>query len=74
MNMAHTSTEVLRVRPEDVKAHLEAGQPMTILDVRSPAAWDSSNLKIPGAIRVEADHFRPDPHWPRDQTTVVYCT
>jgi len=47
---------------------------MTILDARAPSAWESSNMKIPGAIRVEADHVRPDPHWPRDQMTVVYCT
>jgi hypothetical protein len=70
--MAYTITEVLRVRPEDVKACLEAGQPLTILDARGPGAWDSSNMKIPGAIRVQADHFRADPHWPRDQMTVVY--
>ena len=67
-----TTAGTLRISPEDLKARLQAGTPVTILDVRNPKAWESSNVKIRGARRVEAEKFRVDPSWPKNQLTVVY--
>ena len=41
-NPTAPTAESLRIRPEDVKARLDAGESVTILDVRSPQAWQSS--------------------------------
>jgi hypothetical protein len=56
----------------DVRKRQEAGEPTTFLDVRNPKAWESSPIKIVGAIRASADQFRIDPSWPKDRLTVVY--
>jgi rhodanese-related sulfurtransferase len=64
----------LRVRVPDAIRRLESGQPVLVLDVRSPRAWDASRTKIQGAIRVPPGEFRIDPSWPKDRFTLVYCT
>jgi hypothetical protein len=51
---------------------LKSGDAATILDVRNPKAWDASNVKIRGAVRIDPEHFVADPGWPRDRLTVVY--
>jgi rhodanese-related sulfurtransferase len=70
-NSAETSAS-LRIDPEEVKRHLSSGEAMTVLDSRSPSAWAASNVKIPGAVHVDAGQLRVDPHWPKDRLTVVY--
>jgi hypothetical protein len=67
-----TTVEAPRIDAADLKGRLAAGEKATILDVRGAAAWDSSDEKIPGAIRTTADQFRDDPSWPKSQLTVVY--
>jgi hypothetical protein len=71
-----TSAEpvVLKVTAGELKKYLEAGNSCTILDVRSPQAWESSPVKIRGAIRVDPRHLTIDPAWPKDRCTVTYCT
>jgi hypothetical protein len=70
---ATTETQsVPRVGVEDLKEWVDAGRPATILDARGSQAWDSTNVKIRGAIRVDPKAFRVDPAWPKDQMTVVY--
>jgi hypothetical protein len=39
---------------EEVAARTEAGQPVTVLDARSPQAWGESRQKVRGAIRGHA--------------------
>jgi hypothetical protein len=64
--------EELRIGADDVKARLESGKPITILDVRNDKAWDASPIKIHGAIRILAADFAIDPSWPKGQPAVVY--
>ena len=64
----------LRMDAAEAKRRIESGEQATIVDVRSPQAWDSSNVKIVGAVRADAHHFRPDTSWPKDRLTLVYCT
>jgi hypothetical protein len=66
------TAESLRISPADLKSRLEAGEPATILDSRNPHAWQSSDVKVRGAIRIDAHNFHPDPGWPKDRLTVVY--
>lgn len=64
----------LRLDVADVKTRLKSGESMTILDVRTDPAWQSSDQKIKGAIRVSPDQFRINANWPKDRLTVTYCT
>jgi rhodanese-related sulfurtransferase len=75
MHMAtasQTGTQALRIGADDAKRRLEAGESATIVDVRNPKAWESSNSKIRGAIRVDPNQPRIDPSWPKDRLTLVY--
>jgi hypothetical protein len=64
----------LRLPADDLKGRLLAGQPETILDVRVEKAYVSSDRRIRGDLRVNAQDFRIDPSWPRERLTVAYCT
>jgi rhodanese-related sulfurtransferase len=64
----------LRIEPQELKARLDAGEQVTILDCRAPDAYDASNQRIPGDIRVLPEQLRIDANWPKDQLTVAYCT
>jgi len=69
------ATEVRRVGAEDVKARLARGEPIVFLDARNPKAWAESDVKLPGAIRVEADRVRDHlSEIPRGRPIVAYCT
>jgi rhodanese-related sulfurtransferase len=69
------AVEVGRATPEQVMARLARGEKMVFLDTRNPKAWAESDVKLPGAIRVEADrvseHVREIPH---GRPIVTYCT
>jgi hypothetical protein len=65
-----TVTLPLRIDVDALKRRLERGEAVTILDVRAPKAWESSNLKIRGAVRVDPDRVHVDPAWPTG--TAVY--
>ena len=41
-----------RITKEQLKARLDSGEPVTILDVRLKYAYEHSTVKLPGAIRV----------------------
>jgi hypothetical protein len=73
--VSHQTTEpALRIDAVQVKAALEAGEPVAFLDVRWPAAWQAASEKIVGALHFPGPEFKADPAWPRDQLTVLYCT
>ncbi len=73
--MAGTSaTTETRIRAGELRRRLDAGEAATILDVRAPQAWDESDVKVRGAIRVAPDAFQVNLSWPRDRLTVAYCT
>jgi rhodanese-related sulfurtransferase len=71
---ATTTGQAARISPRELKSRMDAGEPATILDVRNPKAWDSSDVKIRGAVRVSPDQPMVDSPWPKDWLTVVYCT
>ena len=69
------ATEVRRISAVDVKARLEGGEPLVFVDCRNPKAWSESDVKLPGAIRVESDRVKEHLHEiPRDKPIVAYCT
>ncbi len=69
----HAVTGVQKVSKEELKDLLNDSG-ITILDVRDTADWESSNRKIPGAIRenpydVESWADKYD----KDQRLILYC-
>jgi hypothetical protein len=69
---AQTATQAPRISAEDAKRRVESGEPATILDVRNPKVWGSSNTKIRGATRLDPNQPHFDPAWPKNRFTVVY--
>ena len=64
-----------RLTVADVKDLIDRKQPITFIDSRNPIAWGSSNVILPGALRVPIDEV--DRHlqdFPRDRRLIVYCT
>jgi rhodanese-related sulfurtransferase len=64
-----------KVPVEDVKRRLDAGDPLIFIDARSEASWSSSDVQVPGSIRVppeRADEFVAAV--PPEATIVTYCT
>lgn len=63
-----------RISPEEVNARVLAGEPIVFLDSRNPKAWQSSDRKIPGAIRTTADEVDSKiGAIPKDSTVIAYC-
>ena len=64
-----------RMSVEELRRRMDAGENVTILDVRNPQAWEQSATKIPGAIRVPIDHWEENlPRILKEGTVVAYCT
>jgi rhodanese-related sulfurtransferase len=69
------ATEVQRITPQEVMARMSRGERILFLDSRNPKAWAESDVKVPGAIRVEADRVRDRlGEIPRGRPIVAYCT
>lgn len=64
---------VPRISKEDLKAKLGSAD-VVIIDVRTDRDWESSDLKIKGAIRENPGivDFWAD-NYPKDKTIVLYC-
>lgn len=61
------------ISQEKLKSQLTNPQ-ITIIDVRTPHDWDSSQLKIKGARRESpADVSQWMKEFPKDKTLVLYC-
>ena len=65
----HASDDNLRIGVEEFKQRLESGEPITVLDARNREPWESSPVKVPGAVRWVS---RIDLSWPKDRLMVVY--
>ena len=66
---------VSRITPEELKALLDAGQPVEILDLRHALDFEAEPRALPGAnpispIELEERHLEVS----RDRDIVVYCT
>jgi rhodanese-related sulfurtransferase len=72
---AGKAIEVERATPEQVMTRLARAEPIVFIDSRNPQAWGDSDVKIPGAVRVEADRVRDHlAEIPRGRPIVAYCT
>jgi rhodanese-related sulfurtransferase len=73
MNTRHLC-KVGRVSAREVEARIDREEPILFIDARSEKEWTESNLKLPGAVRVEADHVQEHLHEiPPGRGIVPYC-
>lgn len=59
----------IRISVNELKTRLDAGEPVMVLDARNRGPWESSPVKIRGAMRWTG---QIDPAWPKGRLTVVY--
>jgi membrane protein DedA with SNARE-associated domain len=64
-----------RVSPEDVLRQIEAGEALTIIDLRHPLDFLANPSLLPSAIRITPDQFEARyQEIPRDRDVILYCT
>ena len=67
--------EATKTSAHEVKARMDRGDPLVFVDARHPQAWNSSKVKLPGAIRVPVDEVKDRfQEIPRDRSVITYCT
>ncbi|HEV3202604.1 MAG TPA: VTT domain-containing protein [Bryobacteraceae bacterium] len=64
-----------RITPEELWRRMEAGEEITILDLRHASEIESDGAKVPGALRFPPEELEAKHHEiPRDRDIVLYCT
>ncbi|MDP2688519.1 MAG: hypothetical protein Q8P48_00265 [Deltaproteobacteria bacterium] len=63
------------ITAQELKAKVEAGEPVAVLDVRSRGAYDHSDIRIKGAIRIAPDDL-VERAWelPMGKAISTFCT
>jgi membrane protein DedA with SNARE-associated domain len=66
---------IARITPQELKRKLDAGEPVTVLDLRHELDFASDPHIIQGALRMPAEELeRRHLEIPRDREVVLYCT
>jgi rhodanese-related sulfurtransferase len=64
-----------RMTVDELRRRIQAGEDLTIIDVRNPTAWAESDTMIPEAIRIPLDKLEESlARIPRSRPVVAYCT
>lgn len=66
---------IARITPEELKRRLDAGDVVTIVDLRHALDYEAEPMVIAGAIRLTTDELEArHGEIPRDRDIVLYCT
>lgn len=66
---------ISRITPEELKAEIESGEPVVIVDLRNNLALDEESVQIAGALRLTPEQLdERHEEIPRDRDIVLYCT
>lgn len=64
-----------RILPEDLKTQIEAGEGVTIIDLREKIDFDLNPKLIPTALRISPDEIEHrHEELPKDRDIILYCT
>lgn len=66
----HAGTD--RITPSELKAMLEKGENITLIDVRTPGEYNEEH--IPGAVNIPLDKIPEIKDFPYKGKVVLYCT
>lgn len=66
---------IARIRPEELKEKIDAGESLTIVDLRHSVDFEADPELIPGALHMNATDLEASDHTlPLDREVVLYCT
>ena len=66
---------VARITPEELKAKIDAGEEIVIVDLRHSMDFEADPETIPGAFRMDAKELEEkNDRLPRDREVILYCT
>jgi membrane protein DedA with SNARE-associated domain len=66
---------IARITPEELKARLDAGEDMMVVDLRSRVDFEADPAIIPGALHLMTEDLEARHHEiPRERDIVLYCT
>ncbi len=69
------SLRVARIKPEELKSRLDAGEEMVVIDLRDQMDFNANPQTIPTAIRMPPDELEErHEELPRELDVVLYCT
>ena len=64
-----------RITAQELKARMDRGEKLIVLDVRTAPSFRQSNSKIPGSIRIPLEEVdKRSGELPRDTLVIAYCT
>ncbi|HAK88531.1 MAG: hypothetical protein A2077_01795 [Nitrospirae bacterium GWC2_46_6] len=70
--------EVPRITTDELKAMMDRGEALTILDVRQPGAYATGNKKIKGAVYLDPNNDAAIKEFAKgldkNGTIIAYCT
>ena len=64
--------DVQRITKEELRAKMDKGEDIVILDMRSKGSYDGSNIKIKGAVRLSPVEVESKIN--KDKEVITYCT
>jgi adenylyltransferase/sulfurtransferase len=68
-------SEAPRIKIEELKKRMDAGEELTIVDVRNPQSWAESDTMIPEAVRITLYSLDQNlARIPKSRPVVAYCT
>jgi hypothetical protein len=73
---AFSATDVIpRITVQELKAKIDKGEDVVIIDVRAGREYEDSKIKIKGAIRIPIVKLEDRiSELPRDREIITYCT
>ena len=64
-----------RIAVDEVKRRMDKGESILFIDTRNSHDWSTSDVKLPGAVRIHYKELEQHlEELPRDRTIVTYCT
>jgi hypothetical protein len=66
---------IARIGADDLKAKIDSGESLIIVDLRHALDVEADPETIPGAFRMDAEELqRPNARLPRDREVILFCT
>ncbi len=66
---------IARIEPPELRARLDAGEPVVLVDLRHPLDFEAEPWIIPGALHLTTEELQArHAEIPRDREIVLYCT
>ncbi len=66
---------ILRITKEELKTKLDKKEDLVIIDVRAEDSYNTSSLKIKGAMRITLDELEKGiKNPPQGKEIITYCT